>query len=279
MGDENKIKFGLKGLRYASVDVVDGKVSYGKPEPFRGAVNLVLSPRGERTEFYADDMVYFETTANQGYEGTLEVARIPDDFKENVLMEERDANGVLIENANAIPKNIALLFEFNGDKKATRHVNYNVSVARPNIEGETKTQTITPKTETLNISASPAEDTGDVKAKVEKGQAPYDSFFDEVYIKNAVISTVAVPAVEFDKKTPADIAIQILPATEGNKIKDVRLNGVSLNRADLTIDGLQVDIDKSCFMALELGEHSIVVVPTIGTAVTVIVTVKDTSSE
>lgn len=279
MSGKNKIKFGLKGLRYASVDVVDGKVSYGIPEPFRGAVNLVLSPRGERTEFYADDMVYFETTANQGYEGTLEVAVIPDDFKENVLMEERDENGVLIENANAIPKNIALLYEFNGDKNATRHVSYNVSVARPNIEGETKTQTITPKTETLNISASPAEDTGDVKAKVEKGQAPYNNFFNKVYIKNAVINTAEIPAVEFVKDAAADITVQILPATAGNKIKDVRLNGVSLDRADLTIAGLQVAIHSSCFAALELGEHSIVVVPTIGTAVTVIVTVKDTSSE
>lgn len=178
----NKIKFGLKNTHYSVIEVTDGEVSYGTPVPMKGSVNLVLSPRGERTEFYADDMVYFGTTANQGYEGTLEVALIPDDFRVDVLGDKVDKNGALVENAEAIPKNIALMFEFSGDVKNSRHVTYNVEVARPNLEGETKTETITPKTEILNITANPAVDTRDVKAKLDQGMTGYDTFYESVYI-------------------------------------------------------------------------------------------------
>src|SRR5690606_12691770 len=119
---------------------------------------------------------------NDGYEGTLEMALIPDQFRVDVLGDYIDANGVLVENVNGKPKRIALMFEFDGDKKKTRHIFYNVAVGRPNIEGSTKTNTKEPKTEVMNISARPALDTGDVKAKMKQGQTGYDSFFNEVYI-------------------------------------------------------------------------------------------------
>ena len=126
-------------------------------------------------------MLYFATTSNQGYEGTLEIAVTPNSFRIDVLGDKEDKNKALFEDANAIPKNIALMYEFKGDKKGTRHVNYNVSVARPSVEGATKTNTTEPKTDTLAITASPASDTGYVKSKIEQGQTGYDTFYDSVY--------------------------------------------------------------------------------------------------
>lgn len=177
----NKVKYGLKNVHYAVITDNNGEITYDTPKPIPGAVNLTLSPRGERTEFYADDMLYYTASTNDGYEGDLEVALFPDEFKKDVLGYKEDANGVLFEDANAKPKNFALLFEFNGDKNAVRHISYNVSPSRPNLQSTTKTNTAEPQTETMSIVASPAPDTGMVKAKVEPEQAQYETWYQQVY--------------------------------------------------------------------------------------------------
>lgn len=177
----NKVKFGLKNVHYAVITELAGAITYGTPVKIPGAVNLVLNPKGDKSEFYADDMAYFVATANQGYEGTLEMALLPDEFRIAVLKDKKDANDVIFEDSKALPIPIALLYEFAGDVKATRHVNYNVAVARPNIESGTQGATIDPKTDTLNIIASPASDTGYVKAKMIQGTPEYEAFYSEVY--------------------------------------------------------------------------------------------------
>ena len=180
----NKVKFGLKNVHYAVVTETDGVITYDTPKSIPGAVNLTLDAAGESVQFYADDSVYFEDNTNDGYTGSLEMALIPDDFRVDVLGDELDANGALIENKDAKAKHFALLFEFDGDAKKTRHVLYYVFASRPSISGSTRTNTKEPQTETMNITARPAPDTGDVKAKVPQGSDAYDTFFDEVYIKS-----------------------------------------------------------------------------------------------
>ena len=123
----NKVKYGLKNTHYAPITEVDTVVSYGTPKSWPGAVNLALNAAGENVTFYADDQAYFEENTNNGYDGDLEMALIPDEFRVDVLGDEIDANGALIENTNAKPKKFALMFEFNGDAKKTRHVLYSVS--------------------------------------------------------------------------------------------------------------------------------------------------------
>lgn len=178
----NKIKYGLKNVHYAVITEVDGTVTYGTPVKIPGAVNLTLDPQGEQVEFYADDNKYWSTFANNGYSGNLEVALVPDEFKKDVFGYKEDENGVLFEDASATPKNFALLFEFSGDKNATRHCLYNVTANRPNQNSSTKGATIDPQTETMDITAAPAIDTGLVKAKAEPAQgAVYDAWYEAVY--------------------------------------------------------------------------------------------------
>lgn len=271
----NKVKFGLKNTHYAVVTEVGTTVSYGTPKPWPGAVNLTLNAAGENVVFYADDRAYFEENTNNGYDGTLEMALIPDAFRADVLGETIDSNGALIENANAKPKKFALMFEFDGDAKKTRHVLYSVIPSRPNLEGSTKTNTKDPKTETMNISARPTVDTGDVKAKLEQGKTGYDTFFTAVYLENAVVNTVDVGTQVFSKGSPADVSIETTSTDVTNKVKNVLLDGVPISGVYLTPDGLDVDIASSVFSGLSNGAYTVVVEFDKGNAVVVTVTVGD----
>ena len=76
----------------------------------------------------------------------------------------------------------ALLFEFDGDVNAIRHVLYNCSASRPSIESETKEDTIEPGTETLSLTADPRGD-GLVKARTgdTTDKTAYDNWYKTVY--------------------------------------------------------------------------------------------------
>ena len=102
----------------------------------------------------------------------------------DILKEELDKNGVLVENSNiAETEKFALLFEFDGDAKCIRHVLYNCSASRPSIESETKEDTIEPGTETLSLTADPRED-GLVKSRTgdTTSDATYTDWYKSVYI-------------------------------------------------------------------------------------------------
>lgn len=163
---KNKVKFGLSNVHYALLtEGSDGTVSYATPVPMPGAVNLSLSPQGETSTFYADDVAYYVTAANSGYQGDLELALIPDDFAADVLKEALDETAkVLVENSQAESAAFALLFEFKGDAHKIRHVLYNCNASRPNVAGATTTNTKEPATSTLTLTASPLAD-GRVKSK------------------------------------------------------------------------------------------------------------------
>lgn len=152
---ENKIKYGLKNVYYAVATIAtDGSATYDTPVAFPGAVSLSLSAEGDRTPFYADDMEYWVGQVNNGYSGTLEMARATDNFKKDILGYKTGNNGVLLEDANADAVHFALIFQFAGDANSTRHVMYNCTASRPTVEGNTKGESIEPQTETIDISAS-----------------------------------------------------------------------------------------------------------------------------
>lgn len=183
----NKIKYNLKNVHAAKMTktVTNGVTTftYATPQAIPGAVSISLDAEGESTPFYADGIVYYRSTANNGYSGDLEIALIPEWFRTEILQETKDTNGVLVEKAdNRDSVYFALLFEFDGDINAIRHVLYNCTASRPSIQSETKEETVEPGTETLSLTADPRED-GLVKSRTgdDTAAATYNGWYEAVY--------------------------------------------------------------------------------------------------
>ena len=185
MADKNnKVKYNLKIAHYALLTIAeDGTVSYGTPTAIPGSVSISLDANGEPENFYADGIAYYVINNNMGYDGDLELALIPENFRTEVLREKLDDNGVLIENAQVELASFALLFEFDGDQRHIRHVLYNCAASRPGIEGKTNEESREVQTETLTIKATPLS-SGFVKAKTGNttDTTVYNDWYKAVYM-------------------------------------------------------------------------------------------------
>jgi phi13 family phage major tail protein len=186
----NRVKFNLKNVHYAMKTVdSEGLTDYKMPRSIPGAVSLSLEANGEPENFYADGVAYYVINNNMGYEGDLELALIPDEFRQAALSETLDDNNVLIENSNAELNAFALMFEFDGDARHIRHVLYNCSASRPALEGKTNEESREVQIEKLTIKATPLED-GLVKAKTGDDTDPtvYENWYDKVYLPGTDMS-------------------------------------------------------------------------------------------
>lgn len=211
----NKVKYGLKNVFYAvaHIDELTNTATYDTPKPWKGAVNLSQEQQGETTKFRADNIDYWVGTSNNGYSGDFESALIPEDFKRDILGDIEDSNGVLVEDAGAKTVHFALMFQFEGDVKATRHVLYNCTATRPTISGATTEETIEPQTETVTITGvaihNAALDKDLVKARCPEDNDQYATFFDSVYQPSGV-ATYATVSFDTDGGTAiADQSVRV----------------------------------------------------------------------
>lgn len=214
----NKVKYGLKNVHYAVATIDENnEATYATPVPIPGAVSLSLDAEGGTNKFRADNIDYWVGQSNNGYSGDLEMALIPDSFRKDILGDIEDANGVLVEDADAKTKYFALLFQFEGDEKNTRHVMYKCSATRPSVAGNTTDEEIEPQTETLSLTAGAIHnetlDKNFVKAKCpETNTAKYNNWFNAVYQSTG---TAATYQVTFDSNGGSAVASQ--QVTAGNK--------------------------------------------------------------
>lgn len=151
---ENKINYGLSKCYYAVATIdAEGAATYSTPVALPGAINLALSQEGSVTPNYGDNIVWYETVANNGYSGSLELYNIPKSFDKDIFGNHVDVNGNYTEIADAEPVHFALLFQFEGDAHQTQHVLYNCIAQRPDVASSTKEEAISAATKTINVTA------------------------------------------------------------------------------------------------------------------------------
>lgn len=171
---ENKVRFGLKNVFYAVLTESSDNTanSYATPVAVPGAVSITLDSNGTDGTFYADNVAYYKTFANNGYSGELEMARISDAMLQDVWGMDLDSTSkVLYEKTGIQPKPFALLFQVEGDQAEELNLYYRVvPTSKPSAGSQTVAEEVEPVTQTfsfdaLPLVAGPATQAGLIKAR------------------------------------------------------------------------------------------------------------------
>ena len=190
----NLYKYGLSNVYYAvateTVDETTGeiKTSYGTPKAWDGAVSLTLSAEGSSENYYTDNGVRAVINSNNGYTGDFECSIIPDDVLISILGQHKDeTTGLIYETGDDKGTEFALMFQFEGDANAIRHVYYRCKLTtRPNVEGETKGENVEPKNDSVSLTCMQRKDADHLtKGFLRQGDKGYDNFFKAVLTPTA----------------------------------------------------------------------------------------------
>lgn len=186
---KNRVLYGLTNVHYATYKrEADGTYKYDVPVRVEGAVSLETSPTGDPMNFFADNGVYFSRNSNTGYEGTLTIAMITDQFRTDVLGEKM-VNGGFLETSDAKGKDVAIMFEIDGDAQATRFIYYDCTVARPSQTANTTSESIEIEGQELTFKAKPR--TSDKAIRWNTGEATPETMYNDFF--KAVVEPVDIP--------------------------------------------------------------------------------------
>lgn len=175
---ENKVVFGLSQVHVGTYTVnTTGTATLGTPMHIPGAVNLTLDPDTEETVFWADNVKYYVSNADNGFTGTLEMAYIPDNFKTQFMNYVSQADGGLaqVKGQDNVP--IYLMFEASGDAEHRRTIMYNVTLGAITREYSTTEGTNEPKTASLPITVVGDNKTGKTRVVYGESASGYSSLF------------------------------------------------------------------------------------------------------
>lgn len=196
----NKVHFGAKNAYIfpitESVDPDTGVVTttYGNAIKWPGAVSIDLQAQGSQENFYADDSVYYVVSNTNYYQGDFESASVPDAIKKAIYGDILDDNDAVVEVQEAKTKYFAFAFETSGDVGGHRVVFYKCSATRPNSGGSTKTDSSSPQTQTVTITAIGRADEVTlggqkyhlIQASLNEGDTGYANFFNAPYTPSVV---------------------------------------------------------------------------------------------
>lgn len=154
----DKIRYGISNSKYAVWD--EETSTYGTIKDFPGAVSLSLTREGgDSSDFWADNSVFYSFAGtNGGYSADLEMARISDQVRVDLLGEVVDeATGVQLEVTDAKPAQFALITEMELDGSKVAFVFYNCKASRIEMNANTANDNPDVDTDTLNLRIAQQE--------------------------------------------------------------------------------------------------------------------------
>ena len=173
----NKYLFNLKNVHYAPVTVgEDGTLSFGAVTRLMGTTELTMELEQSSDKHFSEGLVYFVTTSSAGYKGEISIYNVDAKFEKEVLGMKEDTKKVQYEDMYAQPKEIALLFEVDGNEKAERHC------SKPKYEYKTTTDKVDVPVLKLSYEGLTNEKgIGRIKTSKDTDEQVYSKWFDSVY--------------------------------------------------------------------------------------------------
>ena len=152
---ENKVRFGLSNVHYAIL--TEGATNaWATPVAVPGAVSISVDANVASNDFYADNVTYFRTFANNGYNCTLEMARISEAMLSDIWGITADTNNVIREKSGVAPKPFALMFQVDGDQDEELYLFYRcMPSTKPTVGSQTTEESAEPVTQSFDFSALP----------------------------------------------------------------------------------------------------------------------------
>lgn len=189
MADKNKVEYGIKNLHFATFTEAGGDVTIGAPFAVPGAVSLTLDAEVEDNKFYADNTIYWAGYSDNGYTGSIEVARFTDEFKKQFLGYVELDDGGLGQVKGAKKSPVCVIFEADGDAESRRLVMYNVSLGSIAREYNTTEESIEPTTESIDITVVGDNITGLTQVSFKPDDSAYSTLF-------TIVPTPKLPATD-----------------------------------------------------------------------------------
>ena len=176
---ENKVRFGLKNVHAGLyTETTAGAVTLGTPMAVPGAVRMNLEPNSEEVVFYADDIRYYVTYSDDGFNGELEMALFSDEFKTTFLNYVALADGGIAHVKTMQTKPMYIAFEGSGDAEGRRGIVYNLTPGQIQREHKTIEGTKEPVTETLPFMVAGILHNGITRVSYGPTSAVYNTIFE-----------------------------------------------------------------------------------------------------
>lgn len=174
----NKVMFGVSNLYVGEYTVsTTGTVTLGTPYQLPGTVDISMEPQSELTEFHADNVVYWSGYSDDGFEGSIENALFPDDFKTRFLNYQAITGGGIAQVKTKTTSPVYMMFQAEGDSAARRMIAYNVSLGQITRTYHTTEGSNEPATATLPFRVSGDAGTGVVKVGYPATASVYSTMF------------------------------------------------------------------------------------------------------
>lgn len=176
--DRNKVEFGLSQLHICTYTVApDNTVTLGTPYHQMGAVSLSVEAESDSNDFYADNVKYWSGFSDNGFSGSIEVAKFDTDFKTQFLGYQTLTDGGVASIKGAIKPSVAIMFETAGDAENRRCILYNCALGAITREYSTIEESKEPVTESIDITVTGDNGTGITMVSYKPADTGYATLF------------------------------------------------------------------------------------------------------